>query len=350
MSGSSSCRIERAVLEVTPDCNHACLHCYNYWRGSRVREAGDKSLSRREIRDVVRTIKRDAPLKQAAITGGEPLLRTDLPGIVRDLADEGVGAVVITNGVLLTRSRLEAYPEGTIFEVTLFSADAALHDRIAGRRSFQRTLEGLARIRQHKHTFILASVLSRLNAHDTARTMKLGIALGAEAVMINRVNLSRRTFAMAKDLVPSAAALRRSLDGAEEVAERYGLAVAISVPVPPCVVDPRDYPRLHFGWCPRGGKDAYYTVGHTGTLRPCNHSSVILGSLLEQGFGELVRSRGSREFWAPVPRRCAACSHPLRDSCRGGCPAAAHECYGSRTRVDPFVKFAVSAKQSRSAG
>lgn len=345
MVSNSSCQVERAVIEVTEDCNHACLHCYNYWRGSRTIGSGGRSLSRPKIREVIRRIKRDAPLKQVAISGGEPMLRPDLSGIVGDLAEEGVSAVVISNGSLFTKSRLRNFPEGTIFEVTLFSADAALHDQIVGSRSFHRILEGLVRVKQHKCEFVLASVVTQLNAHDTARTMKLGIALGADAVMLNRVNLSRRILPIMETLVPSPTALRQSLEAAEEVASKYGVTVAISVPVPPCIIDPRAYPHLHFGWCPRGSNDAYYTVGHTGLLRPCNHSSVILGDLREHGFGELVNGRASREFWSPVPKACIACLHPLKDFCRGGCPAAADECYGSRERVDPFVDFSRSTEE-----
>lgn len=339
MVSNSSCDIELAVLEVSENCNHVCLHCYNYWRGGLTRTDGRKRLRRTEIRDLVRKIKRDAPLKQIAISGGEPMLRPDLGGIICDLADEGLSAVVISNGSLLTKSRLRCFPEGTIFEVTLFSANADLHDRIAGRRSFHRVLEGLVRLRQHKCKFVLSSVVTRLNAHDTSRTIELGIALGADAVMLNRINLSRVTLPIAGALVPDLSALRRSLDSAEEAASRYEVMVAISVPIPPCVVDPRMYTHLQFGWCPRGSKNAYYTVGNTGLLRPCNHSSVVLGDLCKQGFGELVHSRASREFWSPLPKDCIACSHPLKDYCRGGCPAAADECYGTRERVDPFVEF-----------
>ena len=115
------------------------------------------------------------------------------------------------------------------------------------------------------------------------------------------------------------------------------MAISVSVPVPACVVDPEAYPHLHFGWCPRGGADAYYTIGHDGLLRPCNHSSVVLGDLRTHTFTELTQQAAAHSFSAPVPSACRSCDHPLRDLCRGGCPAASDECYGTREHWDPII-------------
>ena len=198
-------------------------------------------------------------------------------------------------------------------------------------------IQGVQRAARHKFRLALACVINRLNFHDVLRTIELGIALEAEAVLFNRINLSRATLASAEELVPSAEQLRQALAAAQDAAERYGIAVAVSVPIPPCVLDLRPYPRLHFGWCPRGGTQAYYTVSYNGLLRPCNHSSAILGDLRTEGFGEIVARKSTRAYWRPLPAECRQCPEPLRDSCRGGCPAASYECYGSANRIDPFV-------------
>jgi pyrroloquinoline quinone biosynthesis protein E len=336
--GNMPLAFEHVVVEVTQACHHRCVHCYNFWRQHRapVRAAG--TLSRREIRELVRKIRRDTPLRQVGLSGGEPLLRPDLPEIAGDLSADGLGVVVITNATLLTEDLLRRFPPGVIFEFTLFSADADLHDRIAGRPgAFRRVIQGVQRAARHKFRLALACVITRLNFHDVLRTIELGIALEAEAVLFNRINLSRATLASAKELVPSVEQLRQALAAAEDAAERYGIAVAVSVPIPPCVLDLRPYPRLHFGWCPRGGSQAYYTVSYNGLLRPCNHSSAILGDLRTEGFGEIVARKSTRAYWRPLPAECRQCPEPLRDSCRGGCPAASYECYGSANRIDPFV-------------
>jgi radical SAM protein with 4Fe4S-binding SPASM domain len=139
------------------------------------------------------------------------------------------------------------------------------------------------------------------------------------------------------DAVPTRQQLLEALASAELVASEYGAAVAVSVPVPPCLAEPSDYPHLHFAYCPRGNEDSYYTISHDGLMRPCNHSSVILGDLRRRRFAEVVNSDRTRAYWASEPKECAGCTHPLRATCRGGCPAAADECGGSPQHVDPFV-------------
>ena len=333
-------RIESIVLEVTGDCNNACPHCYNYWRGQEPGQAS-RGLSGEDWLGILEKISAEAPLKQVALSGGEPLLCRDLPEIASGIVGMGLSVVVITNGTLLNRSMLKRIPAGCTFEVTLFSADARIHDALAGRRVFKNLIRNLSRIEIHGHGFVLAVVVTRLNAYDVGRTMKLGIALGAQAVMLNRVNLSRRAFSKGQDMIPSASQLRSSLADADEQSVKYKIPTLVSVPVPPCVADPREYPDLHFGWCPRGGHDAYYTVGGNGDLRPCNHSSVVLGNLCRQGFAEIVMGKQTRDFWNSVPVECQGCTHPLKSKCRGGCPAAADECYGTANRRDPFVELSL---------
>ena len=335
---------DNVVVEVTQACHHRCLHCYNFWREERAPVKDPETLSRVEILDLIRKVRRDTPLRQVALSGGEPLLRSDLPEIATDIANEGLNVVVITSGTLLTDERLERFPAETVFEFTLFSIDAALHDRIAGRQgAFAKVIRGIQRAGRHNFRLALACVINRLNAHDVLQTIELGIALKAEAALFNRINLTNSTMQLADQLVPTIQQLKQALDAADEAAGRYGIPVAVSVPIPPCLIDISSYKNLHFGWCPRGEDGAYYTIGYNGLVRPCNHSSMILGDLRTEGFAEIVRRERTRVYWQPVPRECEICRHPLRDSCRGGCLAASYECFGAGNRIDPFVTACLSA-------
>jgi len=331
-------RHEYVVVEVTEACPHACLHCYNYWREDRAPVLSPDTLRRTDIRRMIRKIRWDAPLRYVALSGGEPLLRPDIAGICQDLVADGLDVAVITSGALLTPGRAAKFPTTTNFEITLFGAEAELHDRIAGRKgAFQRVLHGAVSARERGCTLVVSVVVNRLNAHRTRDALELGLALGAEGFLLNRINFSRLTLGDSGRLAPTLAQLTQALTAAENFAFQFGAAVSISVPIPACVIDPASYPHLHFGWCPRGGPKAYYTVSHNGLLRPCNHSSVVLGDLRTQTFAEIVRSRKTKSFWRPIPVECEGCEHPLRDECLGGCLAASCECYGTGKTVDPLV-------------
>jgi PqqA peptide cyclase len=334
-------RFEQVVLEVTEACPHACLHCYNYWRENRAPLRSPETLSRKQIRTVIQGIKADTTLKHVGLSGGEPLLRPDLPGIVADLLEEDLGVLVITSGALLTPTRTAGFPKETAFEITLFSADAGVHDRIAGRAgAFARVVSGAICAARRGCPLAVSVVVNRINAQHAGDVLRLGVALGANTFAFNRVNFTRVTLPRAEELGPTPAQLGQALDAAEEFAAEYNTTVAVTVPIPPCVVDLTRYHRLLFGWCARGQAASYYTISHNGLLRPCNHSSRILGDLMTHSFGELVNSRKAAAFWAPVPSACQSCQLPDHQLCRGGCPAASDECYGTRRRWDPVVDLA----------
>ena len=90
-----------ATLVVTENCNGRCRTC-NYWR----RES-TKELTLSEIGNVLAELK-GLGVRGISITGGEPLLREDLPEIVRACSRIGVREVqLLTNGLLLEEALAE---------------------------------------------------------------------------------------------------------------------------------------------------------------------------------------------------------------------------------------------------
>ena len=151
-------------------------------------------------------------------------------------------------------------------------------------------------------------MINSLNAHDVLQTIELGIALKAEAVMFNRINLTRSTLPVAAQLVPSVHQLAQALDAAEEAARRYGVSVAVSVPIPPCVIDVSRYKNLHFGWCPRGGAGAYHTISYNGLFA----RAIILQSSLA-----ICEQKASpRSSCAKRPAPSGTPSHPNAKTAR----------------------------------
>ena len=301
-------------LELTQACEYACLHCYNSWRDGpdASPDAGRRPLSRADIRSLLTQTRLGSRLEHVGLTGGEPTLRPDFPGIVGDIVDCGLTPVVITNGSRLTPALLDRMPPGVNYEVTLFSYREALHNALAGNEVFYDVLRNIARIRGHGSYLTVAFVATRRNALDVFKTVELGLGVGANGIMYNRVNLGATARKIGRQLVPPATMLKESLGQLQEAVRKYKVQTACTIPVPPCVVDPRAFPDLHFGWCPRGGAQSYYTVSTTGLLRPCNHSSRILGDLRVSGFAELQR----RSQGVVVLAHCTRCLPGLQAPAR----------------------------------
>jgi radical SAM protein with 4Fe4S-binding SPASM domain len=292
------------------------------------------------VRRLIGKVRDDLPLRYVALSGGEPLIHPEIVGITRDLVASDLQPIIITNGTLLSAALLRKLPRGIHFEVSLLGSSASLHERLTGNAgSFDGLIRNISRIERHGSYFTLGFVASKINALAIKDTAELAIALGAQGIMFNRVNLSRGMQNNAGDMVPPAAMLEESLGLLQDVVREYRLPSTCSVPIPPCVVDHSKYPLLDFGWCPRGGDAAYYTIGSNGLVRPCNHSSIILGDLRKESFRNIVTSDKCHDFWNAVPGRCVRCSRPHSSECRGGCPAAAAEFYGTPLHVDPIVEY-----------
>jgi radical SAM protein with 4Fe4S-binding SPASM domain len=292
-----------------------------------------------EVTDIIAKLCDEAPVESIALSGGEPLLREDLREILSFIQNRGISPVIITNGTLLTRERAVAAAADVTFEITLLSHRMDVHDRLAGRRgAWNAVVDGMANVRQVKGNFVAVFVATKLNFMDVSKTAELAIALGANALMYNRINLGAHNLRLVDRLLPTPSMIRENLDTLEELGSKYGLPVAVSVVIEPCVIDVRKYKQIHFGWCPLAGEGSYFTIDPLGNVRICNHSGVILGNLKRDHFSEIYYNhpyvQSFRDTW---PAECETCDPELKAMCCGGCKASAEQCYGTLARVDPFV-------------
>ncbi len=137
-------RIEYLRFSVTDKCNLRCVYCMPLEGLPWLKR--DELLSYEEIRQVVEVM---APLglKRVRITGGEPLVRRDLPelvGMIRDVP--GIEDIALTtNGVLLAEQG-QALKDAGLTRVNV-SLDSLREDRVdaIARRpgSYPKIMEGL---------------------------------------------------------------------------------------------------------------------------------------------------------------------------------------------------------------
>lgn len=344
---SSPVPLQTLIVEVTQRCNHACLHCYNVWVPGSASQPADYprgELGTDEMLALLSKALDETGCRHVTLTGGEPLLRRDLPAILDALHSRGVRTTVISNGRLLTENAvIDLLERGvSLFELPLLSHRREVHDRLSGvPGAFDAVLAAMARLRSHRGPFVAVFVVTRQNLADLDGAIQLAYAFGARALMLNRFNAGGRGRRYLHELLPTASQVRQVLEVAEAAAANLGFPIACSIPIQPCLVDTRDFPRLGFGFCAAGGDHAYYTIDPMGNLRPCNHSPTILGNLRDQSFAELIASDRMQEFIGATPPFCDPCSH--RQTCQGGCRAAAQVCYGSLTAEDPFLRLSQEA-------
>ena len=143
LSDSFQRPIDYLRISVTDRCNLRCIYCMPT-DGIRLMPHAD-ILSYEEIRSIAKAAA-ELGISKIRVTGGEPLVRSGLPGLIGMLAE--INAIddisLTTNGILLARYAAELKAAGLRrVNVSLDTLDAAKFKRICRNGRLQDVLEGI---------------------------------------------------------------------------------------------------------------------------------------------------------------------------------------------------------------
>jgi len=154
------------------NCNQKCLHCY----AANQMYAETSELTTEEWKDVIDILKKNY-VAQITFTGGEPTLRKDLVELVGYA--KWFVTRVNTNGVLLTKELCEKLYEASLdsIQVTLYSHDEEIHNKLVGAKNFYKTVEGIRNAVEAGLNVSINTPLCKLNT-DYAETLAFAKSLG----------------------------------------------------------------------------------------------------------------------------------------------------------------------------
>lgn len=168
---------------LTRRCNLACGHCY--LDAVQRKSACADELSGDEALRLVREIAELAPGAMLVLTGGEPLLRRDLPVIVAAAADAGLLPVIGTNGLLLDAAHAARLRLAGAMGVgiSLDSATPQFHDRLRGQSgAWAGALAGMAAARAAGLGVLMQTTLFEENLGELPALAQLARDTGAMAL------------------------------------------------------------------------------------------------------------------------------------------------------------------------
>lgn len=128
------------VWNVTRTCNLRCMHCYAH----AVSRRQEGELSRQQAISLIDDLA-DFGVPVILFSGGEPLLRKDLPELASYAVSKGIRAVISTNGTLMTRDVAEEL-SGVGLSYVGVSLDGMedTNDRFRGKDgAFRQTIQGI---------------------------------------------------------------------------------------------------------------------------------------------------------------------------------------------------------------
>lgn len=318
------------LAEITHRCPLHCPYCSNPFEMIRA----DGELTTAEWKRVF-TQARELGVLQLGLSGGEPLVRSDVEALAAHARALGLYTTLVTSGVGLTRPRAEKLREAGLehIQISIQDSDETVADRIAGMSAVRQKLSAAAVVRELGFAFSINVVLHRANIDRLGETIELAAELGADRLELANTQYYGWAFENRKALMPTPAQVAAAADVAERAIRRHRGRMQILYVLP-------DYHETYPKPCYGGWGKHYLVVAPNGRTLPCHGATHITTLQFDS-----VRDRALRWIWEESPafqafrgdawmqEPCQTCPRKAIDF--GGCRCQAFALTGEATNADP---------------
>ena len=177
------------VLNVHSRCNCRCLMC-DIWKREEASEITAANLERH--RDSLRRLR----VEWVVLTGGEPLMHSDLSALCVFLRALDVRLTLLTTGLLLSRRAAEV---AALFDDVIISVDGprSVHDairRVTG--SFDLIQSGVSEVRKRRPDMRITArtTVQRMNHTSLRATVRAAKELGLDGISFLAADLTSEAF------------------------------------------------------------------------------------------------------------------------------------------------------------
>ena len=318
------------IAELTYRCPLRCTYCSNPVELASYRDELSTEEWARVLGDA-----RALGVLQAHFSGGEPLLRPDLPVLIAHARRHGLYPNLVTSGIPLDAARMAALVDAGLdhLQLSVQDADAGGADAIAGVRAHDRKHAAAALVREAGLPLTVNVVLHAANLDRITAITDLAASLGAARLELAHTQFYGWALRNRDALMPSASQVAAAADAVAEARSRYGAALEI-VYVQPDHFGDRPKP------CSNGWGRQQLAVAPNGDVLPCLAAASIphLGienvrnaTLAGAWYGSAAFTRFRGTDWMREP--CRSCA--LREIDFGGCRCQAFAVTGNPAATDP---------------
>lgn len=333
--------------ETTRNCNLSCVHC----RASALRGPFNGELDTRACFRLLDQIARVGnPI--IILTGGEPLLRTDIFDIAKYGTGRGLSMVMATNGTLITESIAKQMAHAGIrrISISLDGATPKSHDRFRGvDGAFEGALRGIRRAKDAGIEFQINTTITRTNLHEIPKIQDLAVTLGAIAHHIFLlVPTGRGKYILDQEI--TAEEYENTLNWFYDQRKKTPLQLkATCAPHFYRILRQRakkDRKSISFNTCEmdavtRGclAGTGFCFVSHRGIVQPCGFLDVSCGDITRESFAHIWNYSDiflSLRNFNNLKGKCGICE--FKSVC-GGCRARAFEATGDFLAEEPLCSY-----------
>lgn len=174
--------------DVTNDCNSKCIHCYNIGARSGGRELMGAASKDEECLEMLQTL-REVGVFRLVVSGGEPLTRPNIYGLLRNARAYGFQVVIYTNGILVGENEADmlASLRPASVEISVYGSGAKTHDaitRVPG--AFEKSTRALRMLKARGVHTVMKCVALHSNYHELKDMAILGAKV-ADGAIVNYV-------------------------------------------------------------------------------------------------------------------------------------------------------------------
>ncbi len=318
------------IAELTHRCPLHCVYCSNPLELSvRSSELSTETWSR---------VFREAAalgVLHADFTGGEPLARPDLVELVRSARAANLYVNLITSGIPLDETRLDALVAAGLdhLQLSFQGADEEIAAEVSGTRAHAQKLRVLEWLGSRRVAVTLNFVIHRRNIAQISAMLAIAENSSATRVEFANVQYYGWAFANRDRLLPARAQLDASLEEIRAAQQRLEGKIRVEYVVP-------DYYAKFPKPCMGGWGRKLMLIAPNGDALPCHAARVIPGLSFEN-----VRNRGLAEIWERsaafqkfrgeewMQEPCRSCERREQDF--GGCRCQALLLAGDPCATDP---------------
>lgn len=272
--------------ELMSECNLYCKHCYN---GS-----GEHHTTRMTVerwKELSCHVVGHGGIFQAILSGGEPLLLgNDLFDVMDILHDDGTSFVIITNGFLLSREKVQRLKKYRYYwlQVSIDADTSELHDdfrQVKG--SWEHAVHGAFEVSSAGIPLVIAHTVTPKTLERLPMMAKLAYRLGASSLMVGQVLPSGRANRYAEEIYLSPGQENRMYELIETLAQEYRgkLELQRSSGIK------NQFDRYQIG--PNLG----CIIRPNGDVRLDCMAPFVMGNVLEEDFYDIWQRRG-RRIWS----------------------------------------------------
>jgi pyrroloquinoline quinone biosynthesis protein E len=276
---------------------------------------------------------------QVHFSGGEPLLRPDLPELVRQARAVGLYSNLVTSGIPLSAERLERLAEAGLDHVQLSIQDSEVvpADTIAGRPAHHRKLVAAGLVTRLGLPLTINVVLHRSNVDRLGAIADLAAELGAERVELAHTQFYGWAWRNRAALAPTREQVEAANRAAADARARHGDRLEF-------VYVDADYYSTRPKPCMSGWGSRQFVVAPNGDVLPCLSAgqlpdltapNVRDADLAGIWYDSAAFNRFRGTEWMPQP--CSSCA--LKEIDFGGCRCQAFQLIGDPAATDPACEL-----------